>query len=648
MSDSKEEDKKKKSKVRAFYKSLLKACDKYDELKESFDEIYNPINEQYQELAKIPGLIPMSSQTVIQNAFDQVDEITGIADDFCSTLRGEFEPILERLEISIQEILDEIAIEKGQQPSNTLNSNAQTLTTQIMSKKIIAAIITGLAIVSTGGIYASLDMDVDTPQISFPENGSLINDNNVEFQWQIISDQSGIDYYIIELFQEDINSLSFTEQVKSSQYRGEELDNGAYSWRVKAVDNAGNQGSFSEKSFFSIKVLDPPVAKITTETNNVKIGQAIHFGGISSIDNDGFLDKYSWDFDDGTKVNGGSVSHVFSAAGSYSVKLTVTDNDGQTDTSSTIIHVNSLDIPVAVIKADTTMVDIGKDIQFDGESSFDVDGRIVSHYWIFGDDAISNEVNPSHTYHNPGDYKVSLQVTDDDGQTDNALFEVIVQTTPPPSPTIHTPENSELLEIDLLDKSVLVNFNWSDVHDIDGISYFEMILNDQILSNIDKTSHSMLLDEGKYKWSVRAVDTFGAKSSFAQSHNFIVEKYVPPPPLWTMAKLTWSSDVYEYYENTGHITVEDNDINDPDLVEEVSVKITSKYNPTGFSITLVETGTDTGIFEGNVDFTDLYDYLDSCHVETITAFYVDNRLPLEHIPSRIIPENTNKKTDCLA
>jgi len=110
-----EEERKTKSKVRAFYKSLLRACDKYDELKKSFDEIYNPINEQYQELTKIPDLIPRSSQTIIQNAFDSVDEVTGIADDFCSTIRGEFEPILKRLEISIKEIVNEIEIEQGQQ-----------------------------------------------------------------------------------------------------------------------------------------------------------------------------------------------------------------------------------------------------------------------------------------------------------------------------------------------------------------------------------------------------------------------------------------------------------------------------------------------------------------------------------------------------
>jgi hypothetical protein len=175
LSDSKEEDKKKtRSKVRVFYKSLLKACDKYDEIRKSFDEIYNPINEQYQELSKIPGLIPESSQLIIQNAFDNIDEATGIADDFCSTLRGEFEPILKRLKISIEEIIDEIAVEKTQQanPPNTdpgvSNTVTQTVTSIATSGGMttgkIVALIAIAAIVIGGSSIAAFQSGIDTDE----------------------------------------------------------------------------------------------------------------------------------------------------------------------------------------------------------------------------------------------------------------------------------------------------------------------------------------------------------------------------------------------------------------------------------------------------------------------------------------------------
>jgi len=54
----KSENKKTKSKIKNLYKLLLNSCDKYDKIKESFDEYYEPVKERYQEIIKIsPNLI---------------------------------------------------------------------------------------------------------------------------------------------------------------------------------------------------------------------------------------------------------------------------------------------------------------------------------------------------------------------------------------------------------------------------------------------------------------------------------------------------------------------------------------------------------------------------------------------------------------
>lgn len=56
-------------------------------------------------------------------------------------------------------------------------------------------------------------------------------------------------------------------------------------------------------------------------------------------------------------------------------------------------------------------------LSFDGTGSFDPDGGIVSYEWDFGDGGTSTEASPTYGYVGPGEFTVSLTVTDDDGAT---------------------------------------------------------------------------------------------------------------------------------------------------------------------------------------------------------------------------------------
>ena len=73
--------------------------------------------------------------------------------------------------------------------------------------------------------------------------------------------------------------------------------------------------------------------------------------------------------------------------------------------------------PVAVVSvvSGPKVVDLGTSIQFDGSESTDEDGTVVSYKWDFGDGTTGTNKQEIHKFLHPGDFIVSLSVTDDKG-----------------------------------------------------------------------------------------------------------------------------------------------------------------------------------------------------------------------------------------
>lgn len=72
----------------------------------------------------------------------------------------------------------------------------------------------------------------------------------------------------------------------------------------------------------------PPVASFTKNCNDSTL--SCDFNDNGSADSDGSIASYFWNFGDGTTALGSDVSHTYSAAGTYTVTLTVTDDDNDT------------------------------------------------------------------------------------------------------------------------------------------------------------------------------------------------------------------------------------------------------------------------------------------------------------------------------
>lgn len=179
--------------------------------------------------------------------------------------------------------------------------------------------------------------------------------------------------------------------------------------------------------------LQAPTAVATTNTSPGNAPLSVTFSGDASTDNDGDIVSYDWDFGDGESLTAPNPVHIYTAPGSYTATLTVTDNDGLSDSDTVNITVIN-QAPVAVASADMTSGVAPLEVTFSGSGSYDRDepnGSIAGYSWDFGDGASSTDANPVHSYTSAGTYSATLTVTDDLGDTDSATTDPIVVTPPP-------------------------------------------------------------------------------------------------------------------------------------------------------------------------------------------------------------------------
>ena len=85
----------------------------------------------------------------------------------------------------------------------------------------------------------------------------------------------------------------------------------------------------------------PPQASFTATPSTATTGTPIAFSATASFDPDGSIVGYAWDFGDGTTGSGVATSKTYTAPGTYTVKLTVTDNSGATGTATAVITITS-------------------------------------------------------------------------------------------------------------------------------------------------------------------------------------------------------------------------------------------------------------------------------------------------------------------
>ena len=125
----------------------------------------------------------------------------------------------------------------------------------------------------------------------------------------------------------------------------------------------------------------PPVASFSYSPSLPPMGQSITFDASSSSDPDGSIISYEWDWtNDGTYDDTGmSATHSYSSPGSYDVKLRVTDDDGETATTSeTVVVIGPLVYLNDAIALDIDNDGIPSGVQFNVRNYGDEDLTVVS------------------------------------------------------------------------------------------------------------------------------------------------------------------------------------------------------------------------------------------------------------------------------
>ena len=190
----------------------------------------------------------------------------------------------------------------------------------------------------------------------------------------------------------------------------------AGNYTVELVVDDSNGGSASAVTSAAISAPPANIAPVADPGGpyNGQPGQVITFDGSASADPNGDGLTYSWTFGDGASGNGVNPTHTYTAAGTYTVTLTVSDGQLQSDPVATTAE-------IAIPPANRAPVadpggpysgETGMEIRFDGSASSDPDGDALTYAWDFGDGNTGSGATPMHSYASSGVYEVSLIVND--------------------------------------------------------------------------------------------------------------------------------------------------------------------------------------------------------------------------------------------
>ena len=295
----------------------------------------------------------------------------------------------------------------------------------------------------------------------------------------------------------------------------------------------------------------PPVASFTFDPPSPTVGGWVQFNGSSSFDPDGSITSYQWSFGDGTTGSGSVTPHWFTSGGAFSVTLTVTDNDGATDSATHLVQVGAPNLPP--VASFTVAQIVGEWVQFDASASFDPDGSIASYQWNYGDGGTGVGPTPWHQFTSGGSFLVTLTIVDDDGLSSTATQPITVGQAqqPPVASFTYSPLSPQVGQT--------ITLNASSSYDPDGtlVSYRWDLNGDGITDASGPFGQVSFASPGGVVIRLEVTDDDGLSASTSQPI-VIGPAGSPPdgptgaPPMGTTAGVyVWGTDSWHVTVNAG-------------------------------------------------------------------------------------------------
>ena len=208
---------------------------------------------------------------------------------------------------------------------------------------------------------------------------------------------------------------------------------------MKAFDVNGNESAMSAPYRLEVPAavennnfVPTPLLGVSAQSGAAPL--PVQFTAKGSTDFDGAITSYFWEFGDGSSAVGVNVSYMYQTAGTFPVKLTITDDNGSQVVSEKVVTVTSgikaMAMPVSdfkILPQDPTPLQA---VCLSGLASTVSGGKISHYFWDFGDGKSATGAITLHRYGQPGTYTVTLTVWDEQGVSSQKSVPLMVVTRP--------------------------------------------------------------------------------------------------------------------------------------------------------------------------------------------------------------------------
>lgn len=196
---------------------------------------------------------------------------------------------------------------------------------------------------------------------------------------------------------------------------------GTYNATLTAYDAQNKTSS----SIIIVKVADQGLqGHITATPVDGVVPLTVVFDASGSSYPTGQIVSYEWDFGDGTpkRIDASQVTYKYTQIGTFNAKVTAIASDNSRSTVSTPINIRPVPLK-SCFEASTTQGAAPLTVEFDPHCST---GTVAQFNWDFGDGTTSRTRKPTHTFANPGNYQVKLEVADNDNVIDSFAMNILV------------------------------------------------------------------------------------------------------------------------------------------------------------------------------------------------------------------------------